>query len=375
MGDVFHPPLAADAWQDDHLGPGFHARALPAVGGRTLGTLVRHLPELDPDRGAGRSTGTAAHTGTDPRRPDRPRAPGYAVLYVHGWSDYFFNRELARFVARAGGAFYAVDLRHNGRSLRAGLLPAYIEDLRDYFDELDAALAHVRAEHPDLPVVVIAHSQGGLTASLWAAERLGPRSRVGSRPHRAIAALVLNAPWLDQAGAPGARRLATPAVTALAAALGERALPIPSPGFYGRTIWAEHGGEWAVDHDWQPDPGAPIRPAWLRAVLAGQARVASGLDLPIPVLVLTSNRTLLRPRWHEDMRRADIVIDVTRAWRRVRDLGTDTTLIKVRDAVHDVFLSPPAVRARAYDELGAWLAEHGFRAGTPSAPTGTHEHP
>ena len=74
------------------------------------------------------------------RRPtDRPSRR--AVLYLHGWNDYFFQTHLADHFIGLGFDFFALDLRRYGRSLREGQLPGFITDLADYDDELDAAMA------------------------------------------------------------------------------------------------------------------------------------------------------------------------------------------------------------------------------------------
>ena len=54
-----------------------------------------------------------------------------AVLYVHGYVDYFFQTHLADFYNAAGLNFYAIDLRRHGRSLREGQLPNYTSDIDD----------------------------------------------------------------------------------------------------------------------------------------------------------------------------------------------------------------------------------------------------
>ena len=61
-----------------------------------------------------------------------------AVLYVHGFSDYFFQTDLADFFAARGLAFYALDLRKSGRSRRPGHTAHYASDLAAYDAELDA---------------------------------------------------------------------------------------------------------------------------------------------------------------------------------------------------------------------------------------------
>lgn len=39
-----------------------------------------------------------------------------AVLYIHGFSDYFLQHEVGREINRMGYGFYALDLRKYGRS-------------------------------------------------------------------------------------------------------------------------------------------------------------------------------------------------------------------------------------------------------------------
>ena len=65
------------------------------------------------------------------------------MLYVHGWSDYFFNPELASYWSNAGARFFALDLRKYGRSLRPGQTPGYITNLADYDADIEAALAAI----------------------------------------------------------------------------------------------------------------------------------------------------------------------------------------------------------------------------------------
>ena len=58
------------------------------------------------------------------------------VLYVHGWSDYFFQTALADFWTDLGARFFALDLRKYGRSLREGQTPGYVASLGEYDDDI-----------------------------------------------------------------------------------------------------------------------------------------------------------------------------------------------------------------------------------------------
>ena len=61
------------------------------------------------------------------------RAPSRAVLYLHGYVDYFFQTHMARWFVARGWSFYALDLRKYGRSLEAGQTPYYCRDLHESF--------------------------------------------------------------------------------------------------------------------------------------------------------------------------------------------------------------------------------------------------
>ena len=283
--------------------------------------------------------------------PDSRPAAQFAVLHVHGWADYFFNRELAEFLTAQGGEFYAIDLHACGRSLRPHQDPGYVSDLREYFPELDAAAGFIRQRHPDLPLIVLAHSQGGLTAALWA------KHRMTAAPGTAgpLDGLILNAPWLDLPHTPLLRRLLTPVVGLLGRAIPRTKVPIPSPRLYEQVISAQFGGEWPVNEDWRPDPLSPSRPGWARAILRAQNEFSRGIGLTIPTLTITSHRSLISPVWREEMRHLDMITDVHQTWRRVPLLGPNFEIIKVRGAIHDVFLSAPPVRAKAREEVALWL--------------------
>lgn len=320
------PPPPTGRWGRDVLGDGFEARTYPQpddAEGAVVTTLIRYRPGGEP----------------------LPRRPRLAVLYVHGFADYFIQTELAEFWAERGAVFYAVDLRKSGRSTRPHQTPCFVESLSEYDEDLDLAAGVIRRAHgAHVPIVVVAHSQGGLTASLWAARRPG-----------VVVGLVLNSPFLEIHGSTLARSLGHPLITQVARKQSRWPVPIAAPGFYDRTINARMEGEWSIEPAWRPVPSHPVRPGWLDAVLAGHATIAAGLGLEIPVLVLTSHRTVIGSRWREEMRTADVVLDVKQLWRRLPDLGSTVTLAKIPDAVHDVLLSPHPVRDRAYAEMDHWF--------------------
>ena len=292
-----------------------------------VATLVRHVP----------SAAAAA-----------PIEPRVAVLYLHGWSDYFFQRGLAEFWHDAGADFYALDLRKYGRSMREHQTPGYVEDLATYDEDISAALDLIRTEGGLERVVLMGHSNGGLVAALWAHHNPGR-----------LAGLVLNAPWLDIPGSTFLRTVSTPVVEQLARLQPKEPLPQVDPGFYWRTIAARR--EWDINEDWRPPRCLPVRPGWLLAVLRAHADVAGGLSIDVPILAVMSAHSHISPLWSADMDSSDVVVDVALVARRALALGPVVTVARVPGAVHDVFLSHPPARARAYAETRRWA--RGYLAG------------
>ena len=272
-----------------------------------------------------------------------------AMLFVHGFADYFFQAELAGQVGALGYDVYGIDLRAYGRSLREGQLPNFVTDLSEHFEELDAAVELIRADGHER-LVVVGHSTGGLIAALWADR------------HRAappMDALVLNSPWLDLAEPFLSRTVATWLLRVAGRFVPRYVIRDSLGDVYGVGLHRDFHGEWDYDLTMKPLNAFPVRAGWLRAIRAGHRAVRRGLTIPVPVLVLHSTRSLLhQTEWSEASMSADTVLDVRQIARRAPRLGRDVRLIAVPDAVHDVFLSAPQVRAKALGEMTLWLDEH-----------------
>lgn len=317
-------------WQTDILGEDFQACAFQAAGPdgvQRTATLVRHVP------------GGRDHPGGFPRR---------AVLFLHGWSDYFFNEELAEFWTGQGFGFFALDMHNHGRSLRPGTHGGYVADLDDYDAEITAALGIIgslRTEGSPSPfLTLMGHSTGGLIAALWASRHPGKAAQ-----------LVLDSPWLEVHGSPALRRAARTMVEPFARLWPESVIRLPERAFYWRSISSSAEGEWALDDKYRPPHAFPVRAGWLSAVLAGQAKVARGLNIDVPILVLISGASANGMFWRESMRRMDAVLDVNTIALRALSLGRTVTLERIDGALHDVFLSAPRVRADAYARLARWI--------------------
>lgn len=127
------------------------------------------------------------HDGTRAARSwrDPAQEPRFVALLCHGYGEHTGRyHHVARFLTEHGALVHAVDHQGHGNSDGERVLIEDYERVVDDFHELDR---RVRAERPDLPVVLIGHSMGGMIAARYA-QRYGD----------SLAALVLSGPVLGR---------------------------------------------------------------------------------------------------------------------------------------------------------------------------------
>ncbi|MBL0887291.1 alpha/beta hydrolase [Myceligenerans indicum] len=305
------------SWKPDVLGDGYEARQLQVPDDDRPVTLVRHT----------------ASARAETARP--------AVLYVHGFVDYFFQTHVAEHLAAAGYPFYAIDLRGYGRSVRESDDRTIVPLLHEHAADLDAATRVIHEEGHDR-IVILGHSTGGLIAALWAAARPG-----------AVVGLVLNSPWFDLNRGWFDRVITTGLLRGIGAAT-PRARVSALGGDYATAMHRDHDGEWDFDLRWKPDAEFPVRAGWLNSVRRGHARLARGLSLDIPVLMATSDATTAG-RTREENVMTDAVLNVRHMWKRAPKLGDDVQVEVIPGGAHDLALSPAPAREQYLKTVTDWL--------------------
>ncbi|MPV51837.1 alpha/beta fold hydrolase [Corynebacterium sp. zg331] len=277
---------------------------------------------------------------------DNPRP---AVLWLHGMTDYFFHAHVAERFTDQGYAFYALDLRKCGRSHRPGQHWHYTSDLRHYYPELNATARLLAQRHGG--VIPLAHSTGGLIATLWLDHLRAADPGLFGR----IPAAILNSPWLDMPF-PRPVVLGTKALTSTIGKVRPFfSLPTKEVSAYGRSLHRSLGGEWDYNTTMKPLGGHRKYYGWIEAIFAGQAAVRAQPRLPLPLLTLCSAKSWLGHEYSAASDSADTVLDVTQIQRLAPGLSEDSTVISLDSARHDVFLSTPLVREAAFEETFSWL--------------------
>ncbi|TQJ57022.1 alpha/beta hydrolase [Streptomyces sp. SLBN-115] len=209
-------------------------------------------------------TGTRGTIVVHEWSPARPRR---IVLVVHGYGEHAGRYgELADVLTAHGAAVFAPDHMGHGRSAGERVV---IEDFEDVVTDVHAAARLARAAHPDLPLIVLGHSMGGLIAARYA-------QRYGGT----LAALVLSGPVIGGWELPG-RLLAHEQIPDL---------PV-SPAALSRdpAVGAAYAADELVWH-------GPMKRPTLEAFVRTLETVAEGGDTgPLPLLWLHGDDDRLVP--------------------------------------------------------------------------------
>ena len=324
--------LEVRPWADDLLGEGYQQRVID------LGE--------DPD-------GEGAVEAVLVRRTvrDGEQVTG-AVLYVHGFSDYFFQTDLADFLAERGLAVYALDLRKSGRARKPGQTAHFVSDLATYDAELETALEIIDRGAPG-PA-----GRGGGALHRRTDHPAVARPPAPRRPGRAGDGPGAEQPWFDLQGKPVMRGPVTWLLRGLSRVQPFRHLAAGDVAVYGDSLHRSANGEWEFDLDLKPLAGFPVTVGWLNAVRRGHARLHRGLDVGVPSLVLRSDKTHYSKTYSDATDRADTVLDVARSPAGRAASAARSSSVPIPDARHDVFLSLEEPRRAAYERLDGWLATH-----------------
>lgn len=315
--------IAASDWQTDILGAPYESRRIDQpddYSGRVVSTVIRRRADCDTHKG---------------------------VLYVHGYNDYFFQREMGDRFADSCINFYAVDLRKYGRSILPGQKKFQARNLDEYFADIDSALAIMRADSVK-DIVLMGHSTGGLITSYY----------LNKHPQSDIRGLVLNSPFLDWNFSPFMRKVAIPTVAVLGGVFkGMEISQGNDTSAYAESLLKNYHGEWTYNTDWKTILPDKVEASWIRAISRGQKDLDKHGDIHVPILLMHSDSSLNVMRWTPGCQTHDIVLNVDHIAKRGRRLGHDVTEVTVDSGMHDLILSAPAIREKAYQTVFNWLRD------------------
>jgi len=265
-----------------------------------------------------------------------------AILYVHGFIDYFFQLELADWTNRIGYNFYAIDLRKYGRSILQHQKPNYFRDYKEYYEELDMAVDFIRNKEKNSFLVLMGHSTGGLISALYANDKANDNI---------IDALILNSPFVELNASKSVNTLVSPILALIGKIFPNMISPVKLEEGYARSIHKDHYGEWEFDVKMKPLKGSKIYFGWINGIYNAQKKLQRGLHINCPVLVLHSSQSVKPGKYNDDMQTADAVLNVAHMKKYAPNLGNKVKIVSIIDGKHDLILSNEEPRRKAYNKM------------------------
>ena len=268
-----------------------------------------------------------------------------AILYIHGFSDYFFQDHLAEFFTdKAKVDFYALDLRKHGRSILPHQTPNHIDCIERYFEELDIALLSI-FDKGYTEVYLMGHSTGGLICTYY---------DLHGKFKNKLSGMILNSPFFDF-NLPYYARLFLPFVSWVGSKFPMIKIPFAQKNVYGISLNKDYYGNWDFDQRYKPIEGFPARAGWINAIYRAQKELQNNPQINTPILVMHSTQSYRLKRYSELAHFADIVLDIGDIERIGVQLGANVTMCPIENAKHDIFLSTEKTIKDAELNILAWL--------------------
>lgn len=307
-------------YKKDLLSCRFEERKIPLDNdyeGIAIATLIRHLPE---------------------------KISGKAILYIHGFNDYFFQKEMAYQLNRNGVNFYALDLRKYGRSYLPHQKFNDIRNLKAYFEEISKALAIIHSEG-NSKITIMGHSTGGLIVTLFAKYYTDKKLFDG---------IILNSPFFEFNVKPF-QKIMIPIASLLGKYMPRLKI---SGGFsenYGKSIHRDFSGEWEYDLNLKPNMAPKVNLGWIRAIHKAHNEFKKNLHIKEPILILRSSRSVTDPDDIQQLQSMDAILDVKQIERISLNIQGDKESYAIEGGLHDLVLSKKDVREKVYQIIRDWM--------------------
>ncbi|WP_010252233.1 alpha/beta hydrolase [Myroides injenensis] len=264
------------------------------------------------------------------------------ILYVHGFSDYFFQTHIMDYFTQHNINFFAVDLRKCGRSLLPHQHPNYCKSFREYFPDLDYAIEFIYKENPNTQLFLLGHSTGGLLVTYYAKFGLHRKKVDG---------VVLNSPFLDF-NIPFYKK---PFIGMMAKNKYQKDDFASIEGLsdiYGRSLHKDFEGEWEFNKDLKPILPFSAYCAWILAVLHVQSIIQEEPNMgDLPILLMHSDVSGNPNKTTSLTAMSDVVLNVKDMTRVGKKLSNNVKEVIINKGLHDLFLSKKEIRDKALKKV------------------------
>lgn len=272
-----------------------------------------------------------------------------AFLYVHGFNDYFFQKEMGERFVDSGYNFYAVDLRRYGRSWQPWQYPFNVRKQAEYFEDIDSALSQIRKDG-NVDITLGGHSTGGLTVSYMAAMK---GARIG------VNRVVTDSPFLEWNFSAFMRNVGAPLIEFLSKISPNSKIKQGHCDGYAYSLLKEYYGEWEYDTAWKMIYSPPVTYSWVGSINHAQSELMKKAgNITVPILVMHSSRKIEGCNYSPDFQTGDAVLDPAMLQKRGMKLGKVREVATIDSGLHDLILSRKDVREAAYDTIFSFIRRH-----------------
>lgn len=316
---------SANGWEKDKLNQSFIKRSIemkPDYEGRVVSTLVTLQQKVISQK---------------------------AILYIHGFNDYFYQWEEAFRFAEKGYVFFAVDLRKYGRSILIHQIKYNFRDISEYYADLDSAI-HIIKNEGYTEIYLMGHSTGGLIVANYLNDK---------KIDKTIKGVILNSPFFDMNNSFITDKIAIPFLALIASISPNTIIKGSKNSVNGESIHNSKKGHWYFDTTLKSIHSADMTLSWIKGIHQAQKSVKQGMNIPLPILVLRSNLSSYYELYNPLVSSSsDTVLDVEDIEKYSKRLGSSVKVVTIQGSIHDVLISEKSVRDRAYKEIFSFLKLH-----------------
>ena len=275
---------------------------------------------------------------------------GKAILYIHGFNDYFFQEEMATRFEEKNIKFYALDLRKYGRSYLPHQKLNNVRDLKEYDAEIIEALKIIEVEGAD-KVLLAGHSTGGLIVTYFAARN--PDLKL-------ITAVFTNSPFYEFNISKLEIILGIPIISNLAKYFPDYKISAGLSDVYGKSLHQTKHGKYNYNLNWKPVHIPHVNLSFIRAIHQAQLYIQTSCKLAVPLLLMHAEASSKPKKINELAFKTDIVLNVAHMKKYGNNIQGAVTLIAIPNGIHDLVLSAPTVKENVYEKLFDWLTSIDF---------------
>lgn len=271
-----------------------------------------------------------------------------AVLYIHGYMDYFFQDHLASFFMDKGISFYAIELRKYGASLKSHQHENFFKDITEYDEEISIVLNKIKNDgHKN--IIINGHSTGGLLATHYA---------INGEYKNLISGIVLNSPFFELNESKFVKFVLS-FVTLFSCFLPYLKVS-KLTSIYTESLHKNYKGKWNFNLKYKPVPSFNTYLGWLDGVLKAQKNIQKKQIKTIPSIIFHSNKSYFGTKWSDLLYESDGVLNVDDIDFFGRKIYPHADVIAINNAVHDIVLSADDVIENYFNYISAWLKNNSF---------------